>query len=161
MNDTTTSKLPARKSSRADRRRGAAAVEAALVLPVLLTVLLGSIDIAQFINLSQLVTNASREGARFASRSSTNTVAEVEAAMHNYLRDSFPHLDAEALTAAAKVQVTDGENNSIQNGDLTNIASGDPILVDLAFDFSAVRWLPGPNYWNGNVNQSITACRRQ
>jgi Flp pilus assembly protein TadG len=49
---------------RRNRERGAAAVEFALVLPILLTLTLGAIDFGWFFYIDQLVTNAAREGAR-------------------------------------------------------------------------------------------------
>jgi Flp pilus assembly protein TadG len=52
---------------RRDPQRGAAAVEFALVLPLLLTLVLGSIDWGWFFFIDQLVTNAAREGARAGS----------------------------------------------------------------------------------------------
>ncbi len=47
--------------------RGAAVVEFALLLPVLMVILLGTIDWGYFFFVEQLVTNASREGARTGS----------------------------------------------------------------------------------------------
>jgi Flp pilus assembly protein TadG len=49
---------------RRDRQRGVAAVEFALVLPLLLVVVLGAIDWGWYFFIDQLVTNAAREGAR-------------------------------------------------------------------------------------------------
>ncbi len=46
------------------RDRGVAAVEFALVLPLLLLLILGSIDWGFFFYVDQVVTNAAREGAR-------------------------------------------------------------------------------------------------
>jgi Flp pilus assembly protein TadG len=48
-------------------QRGAAAIEFALVLPLLLTLVLGSIDWGWYFFIDQLVTNAAREGARAGS----------------------------------------------------------------------------------------------
>lgn len=48
------------------RRRGAALVEAAFVLPMLLLLLFGTFEYCRFIFLLQVAENAAREGARFA-----------------------------------------------------------------------------------------------
>ena len=53
-------------SRRADRDRGAAALEMALVLPVLLLVIGGIIDFGRMYMGEILVTNAARDGARMA-----------------------------------------------------------------------------------------------
>lgn len=55
----------ARRNGRTrDRHRGAAAVEFALVVPLLLLLVFGCIDWGWFFFLDQVVTNAAREGAR-------------------------------------------------------------------------------------------------
>lgn len=57
------------KVARSHRRdeRGAAAVEFALVFPVFLLLVLGTIDFGYFFFVSEIVTNAAREGARAGS----------------------------------------------------------------------------------------------
>lgn len=50
--------------SRARRYRGNAAVEFALVLPLLMLLLLGMLDWGHYFYVAQVVTNAAREGAR-------------------------------------------------------------------------------------------------
>lgn len=52
---------------RADRDRGAAAVELALVLPLLLLMLFGIIDFGRMLNAQITLTEAAREGARAVS----------------------------------------------------------------------------------------------
>jgi len=47
-----------------NRQRGVAAVEFALVLPLLLTLVMGAIDWGWFFFIDQVVTNCAREGAR-------------------------------------------------------------------------------------------------
>jgi len=49
---------------RRNSERGAAAVEFALVLPLFLALLMGTIDYGYFFFTDQIVTNAAREGAR-------------------------------------------------------------------------------------------------
>jgi Flp pilus assembly protein TadG len=52
---------------RARRRRGAAALEFALVLPLLITIVLGCVDFGRFAYTYIAVTNAARVGAGFGS----------------------------------------------------------------------------------------------
>jgi Flp pilus assembly protein TadG len=73
-----------RKEAPRNRQRGAAAVEFALVFPVLLLVVLGAIDWGWFFFIDQLVTNCAREGARAGTLlppkpSSTDGAAETAA----------------------------------------------------------------------------------
>lgn len=46
--------------------KGVSTVELALMLPVILTLLLGSLDLARVMNAELVVSSASREGARYA-----------------------------------------------------------------------------------------------
>jgi len=48
------------------RRRGAALVEAALVLPIVLLFLVGILEYSRYIMTLQVLTNAAREGAHYA-----------------------------------------------------------------------------------------------
>lgn len=144
------------------RRGGTAAVEAALVMPLLIIVTFGAIDVAQYINLSQIVSNASREGARIASRHGTSNVDEVEDGVVDYLASTMPHLSESELGEAVTVIVRKAPNDTeITDGNMSNVDSGDPISVQIDFNFEAVRWLSGPDYWNHNLQTSKTICRRE
>lgn len=48
------------------RRRGGAVIEAALVLPVVLMFLFGILEYGRYVMMLQVLTNAAREGARYA-----------------------------------------------------------------------------------------------
>ena len=50
------------------RREGVAAVEAAVVLPVLLTLMLGTWEAGRLVEVAQIMSNAVREGARLAAQ---------------------------------------------------------------------------------------------
>lgn len=146
--------------TRKHSRHGAAAVEAALLLPLLVILTFGALDLAQYVNLSQLVANASREAARVASRSDTQSTQDVINALGNYMAECFPQLSPATITNAMTITVRDQYNQPIPNGDLTTIESGDPIALEVSFDFDAVRWLSGPQ-WNGNISECRTVCRRE
>lgn len=143
-------------------RRGAAVVEAALILPLLIMITFGAIDISQYINLGQLVANASREGASVASHNGTETVAEVEEAVFDFMADAYPQLPESVLAEALDIEVRTGiDDAQVPQGDLTEIPPGDAISVRISFDFTFVRWIGGPSYWNGNVKETETFCRRE
>ena len=49
-------------------QEGAAAVEFAIILPILLLLILGALDMGHMYYIDHLITNASREGARYAAK---------------------------------------------------------------------------------------------
>lgn len=64
----------------APRDRGAAAVEFALLLPMLLLLLFGIIDFGRALNAQITLTQAAREGARLAALGKSNVVSGTQAA---------------------------------------------------------------------------------
>ena len=70
-------------------REGVAAVEAAFVLPIVVTLMLGIWEVGRMIEVTQLVTNAAREGARVAAGGNINgtsvTVSTVQQAVKDYM----------------------------------------------------------------------------
>jgi len=85
-----------RFTTRTRSRRGAAAVEFALLLPLLLLIVLGTVDFGRFAHAYIAVTNASRAGAGFA-------------AMNPFTNASKPSWDAKlrAVVLAELRQVID------------------------------------------------------
>ncbi len=63
-----------------------AAVEFAIVLPVLVSLLFGSIEFSLLLYNQQIITNASREGARFGILMDTprKSAAQIRATVENY-----------------------------------------------------------------------------
>lgn len=64
----------------AGQDRGAAAVEFALLLPLLLFLIFGIIDFGRALNAQITLTQAAREGARLASLGESNVVSGTQAA---------------------------------------------------------------------------------
>lgn len=77
---------PVRSVSR-DPEKGAAAVEFALVVSLLLFILLGTLDYGFYFYLQHVATNAAREGARAASlhKVTADAVTDGCATLQNYL----------------------------------------------------------------------------
>lgn len=146
---------------RKSNRGGAVVVEAALMLPFLMIVTFGAIDLAQYINAGQLVTNTSREVARTASRNKTQSVTEVQATALSYLQESIPNFPDNGVTVTVE-QVSFSQNGGTQTSpindeELGDVESGDAISVTVNVDFSLIRWLPGFDY---GPLQTTTVCRR-
>ncbi|GAA0214417.1 hypothetical protein GCM10010492_10280 [Saccharothrix mutabilis subsp. mutabilis] len=73
--------------------RGAAAVEFALLLPILLVLVLGLVDFGRALNAQVTLTQAAREGARVAALKKPNVVTRTQ--------DAATNLDGVAVTVVA------------------------------------------------------------
>ncbi|MCH8839337.1 MAG: ATP-binding cassette domain-containing protein, partial [Planctomycetes bacterium] len=104
-----------RKSRLCRRRRGAAVVELAVTLPLLALIVLGVTEYSQYVNAAQVVTNASRRGARLAARNETVTASEVQNDVTEFLTGAL------GSSASISVQVVNGSGTPITYGDLTAI----------------------------------------
>jgi Flp pilus assembly protein TadG len=82
-------------SSPKARDRGTAAVEFALVLPVLLLIVFGIIDFGRALNAQIVLTGAAREGVRLAALGYTNAAIQARVAA------AAPDLSGVAVTVAA------------------------------------------------------------
>lgn len=138
-----------RRDPSSKNRRGAAAVEMALVLPVFVTVTLGMIELGRGIMVAQLMTNAAREAARTAiiDGSTDASVANVA--------KSF-------LETAAKVSQSD-VSVTITNASGGSVATAQPrdlITVTVSLPYSKVSWLP-PKYLAGKSLSATSAMRHE
>lgn len=70
--------------------RGASAVEFALLLPVLMLVLFGTIEFGMVMYSREVLTNASREGARagIVQQTPKPTVGQIQGVVTNYLTNT-------------------------------------------------------------------------
>ena len=66
--------------------RGALAVEAAIILPVLILLILGGMDLGHRYYMQHLITNASREGARYAAKYRETTADPTSSAISDYVK---------------------------------------------------------------------------
>jgi Flp pilus assembly protein TadG len=125
------------------RRRGAAAVEFAIVLPVFVILVFGMIEYGRMVMVQQVITNASREGARRAVLDGATT-SSVQSAVTTYLTNAAVNGGSAAVSP-----------------DPTAAASGDPVTVTVTIPFSAVSWLPSPMYLGGKTLSASTTMRRE
>lgn len=109
---------------RGTSERGAALLEVALTLPLLLLVAVGIFEFGRAYQTWQVLTNAAREGARVAVLPGT-TDASVEARVQTYL-------EAGLIAGAPDAVVTITRNNVIAIGAGTATAS----RVEVAFPFT-------------------------
>ena len=141
---------------RSHARCGVAAVEFALIAPLLILTMLGAIDVGRFINVGQIVNDASREGARQASRNTETKVSDVESMVSSYLSNA---LGVPNLTATVNVSGSSGA--PISGGDLTTISSGSSVSVKVALEYDKVRWMAGFPGVSGKTLTTTTVMRRE
>jgi Flp pilus assembly protein TadG len=125
-------------------RRAAAAVEFAIVAPVFLLMVFGMIEYGRMVMVYQVITNASREGARVAVLDGATT-ATVTASVNSY------------LTAA----MITGANVVVAPNPPSTAKYGDPVTVTVSIPFSQVSWLPSPMYLGSHTLTSATVMRRE
>jgi Flp pilus assembly protein TadG len=126
------------------KRRATAAVEFAIVAPVFLLLVFGMIEYGRMVMVQQIITNASREGARTAVLDGA-TSTSVQTAVNNYL--------TAGSISGATITVSPNPPSTAQYGD--------PVTVTVSVPFSQVSWLPSPMYLGGTTLTSSTVMRRE
>ena len=110
-------------------RKGVAAVEFAVTLPLLLVLLAGVWEVGAIVNTEQILNNAARVGGRQAS-TGLNTNAQVQQAVIQYLQN------ANVPTSNVTVTVT----NVTSGGDVSAATQMDQITVSVSLPFADVAW---------------------
>jgi Flp pilus assembly protein TadG len=126
------------------RRRGAAAVEFAIVAPVFILFVLGIVEYGRAMMVQQLLTNATREGARRA------VVQGVTAAEATGI--------VEAMLSNAGVT---GAQVTVTPTSLTAVGHGSPLTVSASVLYDDVNWLPVPKFLGGKNLTAQAAMRRE
>lgn len=132
------------------KRRGAVMVEMALVLPIFFTVVLGIIEFGRAMMVGNLVTNATREGARLAILDGT-TNTEVTDAVKTFLA-SAATLNANDVTVTITTQAAAG--NPDPGGNVANCKPRDLITVQVQVPFNKVAYVPGKYLAGKNLKGS-------
>jgi Flp pilus assembly protein TadG len=110
-------------------RRGAAVVEFAIVAPVFFLLVFGMIEYGRMVMVQQVLTNASREGARQAVLDGA-TSSSVQTAVTNY------------LTGAS----ISGATVAINPPNPSSAGYGQGVTVTVSVPFNQVSWLPTPMF---------------
>jgi len=134
-----------RPRARRTPRRGAIAVEFALVLPLLIMLLLGVWDIGRLVNVAQILNNAVREGGRYASTGMGNT-SQIRSTIESYL--SKAGINTTGLT------VTVANLTNTGNTDPTSASQLDQFQLTATLPSSSVRWIFLKNMIGSNTLQS-------
>lgn len=132
-------------------RRGAAAVELATTLPLLLILLLGTWEVGRFAHVSQIVSNAAREGARLAA-SGQSTNDQVKLAVCQYLKSAgLPDYSADRDNY---VTVTNLTAPGVDSQSATTL---DELRVTVSVPSKDVRWIAMNYFMSSNYRVVATA----
>ena len=119
-------------------------MEFAVVAPIFLLLVFGMIEYGRMVMVQQVITNASREGARRAVLDGTSN-SDVVTTVDSYLQSGS--IDGATVT----VTPTNPEDAEF----------GDPVTVTIDVGFSQVSWLPSPMYLGGKNLTATTVMRRE
>jgi len=128
------------------KRRGVAVVEFAVVAPVFILLVFGMIEYGRMVMVQQVITNASREGARRGVLDGAQ-FADVENAVDNYLTA------AQIDTANVVIDVNPNPPSSQ--------AAGLPVTITVSVPYDDVGWLPSPMYLGGKTMTATSVMRRE
>ena len=125
-------------------RRGVAAVEFALVVPLFLLLVFGMIEIGRGIMVSQILTNAAREGAREAILEGSTT-GRVETVVGDYLTGTG--------ISGGTVTVSPPPMDAYPRS---------PLTVSVSVPISNVLWMPSSTFFpNGSVFSASSAMLKE
>lgn len=126
---------PTRVNRRPRSRSALAAVELAVTLPVILTMLIGLWEVGRIVQVQQIILNAAREGARQAA-TGQYTNAQVRTISLNYLRFGLNDTTG-SITSTANATVA---NLTRPGTDVSQSTSLDKIQVTVTIPYSKVAW---------------------
>jgi Flp pilus assembly protein TadG len=127
-------------------RRGAAAVEFAIVAPVFFAFLLGMIEIGRGVMVQQIITAASREGARLAVLEGA-TSSSVTTSVTNYLTVASVSAADTSVTYSPSLPLASGYNG--------------PVTVTVSLPFNQVSWSPSPIFLKGSTLTASTTMQSE
>jgi Flp pilus assembly protein TadG len=121
-----------------DRRRGTAALEFALVGPLVIMFFFGAVELGRGVMLIHLLNNAARSGCRSGVVEGTSTTS-IQSAANSALA-------GEGISGATvTVLVNDG------TADASTAQAGDEITVRVSVTASSATWLPFAKYVSGTT----------
>lgn len=138
---------------RTQLQRGAALLEFALVLPLFLVIILLTIDFGFLVYDKAVITNATREAARFGSMRSAAVwnKSDVVAVACNYVKTALISTKAGNFTSNCSVA---GANPKIEVPVPANASApvfGDQVVVKITYAyhgfFTSLNFLPGTFSW--------------
>jgi Flp pilus assembly protein TadG len=127
-------------------RRGAAVVEFAIIAPVFFLLVFGMIEYGRMVMVQQILTNASREGARFAVVQSADNTTAVQNVVEDYLESASiggtPTIDVDWPASGGS-------------------SSSEPVTVTVSIPFGQVSWLPSPMFVDSSMPLTAVSVMRR
>jgi Flp pilus assembly protein TadG len=130
------------------KRRGAAAVEFAIVAPVFFLLVFGMIEYGRMVMVQQVLTNASREGARVGvldPPTGQTSLPLVTSAVNKYLSSA-------GITGATTTTIPSEPSSATY---------GQSVTVKVSVPFSNVSWFPTPIWLGGKTLSTSSVMRRE
>ncbi len=127
-------------------QRGAAAVEFAIIAPLLFTIVFGIVEFSLLFYDKAVITNASREGARFG-------------IVYSLARPDEAQIAAEVATYTSGRLVTFGSSTPVTTAVWSGTTSGDSLTVTVAYDYDFLvfpNFIPG--FGNVTTVNAVTVC---
>jgi len=141
-----------RSSAPSSQRRGAALVEMAVVLPVFFLVVLGIVEFGRAMMTTQIISNATREGARRAIlNGSTNS--EVANGIRDFISETCRVSQA---NVQVDIAIEPGPNNDDPLNQLANANEGDLVTVTVQVPFRELSYLRASFLGNTQINGQAT-----
>jgi Flp pilus assembly protein TadG len=128
-------------STRVHRRRGAALVELALVIPLFLMMICGTLEASRICSVTEILTNVARDGCRVAVANG-KTNADAQARM---------------TTLLSNAGITGYSTPVITPADVTTSNMGDLVTVTISVQYGHVSWSPIHYVMSSSTNLSGTA----
>jgi Flp pilus assembly protein TadG len=120
-------------------RRGAAVVEFAVIAPLFFMMVFGIIEFGRALMVQQILTNASREGARRAIVEGA-TASEVKELVSDYLSNAS----------------VSGSTTQVSPQSLQAVGMGDKVTVTVSVPYASVAWMPSWFLGNNTLTASTT-----
>lgn len=131
----------ARHLRRGDRK-GVAAVEFAIIAPVFFLLVIGFIELGRALMVQQVLTNASRVGARRAVALNVTHAQVIEAARDYAAGVAVPGISVQVTPSPAAAR------------------TGDPITVTVSIPYHDISWVPSP-WFMGDATLEATSIMRK
>ena len=123
-------------------------MEFAIVAPVFFLMIFGMIEYGRLVMVQQILTNATREGARRAVLQDATT-SNVQTIVRNYLTNA----SINGSNPNLQINVTPDPQ--------TATPSDESITVSVSVPFRDVSWLPAPMFLNATTMNASSVMRRE